>query len=98
MLGGVPVYDAGVEGETVTPTGAALVTADHGNAETMVDQVTHQPHTAHTLNPVQAILAGDIFRGRRVLQQGTLSDFAPTLLQALELHVPEPMTGRSLLV
>jgi 2,3-bisphosphoglycerate-independent phosphoglycerate mutase len=84
--------------EIFARNGAALVTADHGNAETMIDPATGRPHTAHTLNPVQAILAGEVFRGRRVLQRGTLSDFAPTLLQALELPVPEPMTGRSLLL
>jgi len=77
--------------------GNVIVTADHGNAETMVDPRTGTPHTAHTLNPVRAILAGDLFRNRNTHKEGTLADISPTLLQALNLPIPELMSGRSLL-
>jgi 2,3-bisphosphoglycerate-independent phosphoglycerate mutase len=77
--------------------GTLLVTADHGNAEQMVDPVTGQPHTAHTTNPVPLILVnppgwvGSVAHGK-------LCDVAPTLLELLGLKPPRVMTGRSLLV
>ncbi len=77
--------------------GNVIVTADHGNAETMVDARTGTPHTAHTLNPVRAILAGDLFRNRTARKEGTLADISPTLLEALGLPTPDLMAGRSLL-
>ncbi len=55
---------------------AMLVTADHGNCEMMVDPVTGQPHTAHTLNPVPFILADPDFRGAKLRQKGVLADVA----------------------
>ncbi len=75
--------------------GALLVTADHGNCETMRDPVTHEPHTAHTTNPVPVILAGGPPGAR--LANGRLADIAPTLLVLMGLPQPPEMTGVSLL-
>ena len=75
--------------------GAALVVADHGNAEMMIDPATGGPHTAHTTNPVPCILVDASFGGR--LRDGaTLADVAPTLLGILGLPQPAEMTGRDL--
>ncbi len=77
---------------------AMLITADHGNVEQMHDAATDQAHTAHTLNPVPAILVGQAFeRADITLPGGQLSDIAPTLLDLLQLTQPEDMTGSSLL-
>jgi 2,3-bisphosphoglycerate-independent phosphoglycerate mutase len=75
--------------------GAAIVTADHGNADQMVDEVTGGPHTAHTLHPVPVVLFGD---GSRPMRNGILADVAPTLLDLMALTVPPEMTGKSLIV
>jgi len=75
--------------------GAMLLTADHGNCETMVDPVTGGPHTAHTLNPVPVILIGGPEGAR--LRDGRLADVAPTLLQLMGLPQPPEMTGQSLI-
>jgi 2,3-bisphosphoglycerate-independent phosphoglycerate mutase len=80
--------------------GAMLITADHGNAETMIDPETGQPHTAHTLNPVPALLVEAPSPARnapRALRNGRLADVAPTVLELLGLSPPAEMTGRSLL-
>ena len=74
--------------------GTAMVTADHGNAEEMT-QADGSPHTAHTLNPVPFILAGDRYRNM-ALKTGVLGDIAPTVLKVLELPVPREMTGTPL--
>ncbi len=74
--------------------GEVLITADHGNAETMRDEVSQQPHTAHTLNLVPLLYVG---RKARVAQGGALQDVAPTLLAMMGLPQPPAMTGRSLL-
>ncbi len=76
--------------------GALLITADHGNAETMADPQGH-PHTAHTCNPVPCILVDDRRRGAS-LRPGALEDIAPTLLHLLGIAQPAEMTGRSLLL
>jgi 2,3-bisphosphoglycerate-independent phosphoglycerate mutase len=73
--------------------GALLVTADHGNCETMRDPLTGGPHTAHTTNPVPVLLAG-VQTG---LHNGRLADIAPTLLALLGVAQPDEMTGVSLL-
>ena len=77
--------------------GAMIVTADHGNCETMIDPETGGPHTAHTLNPVPVILVGGP-EGARLREDGVLGDLAPTLLELMRLAQPEEMTGRSLLI
>ncbi|MEB3223865.1 MAG: 2,3-bisphosphoglycerate-independent phosphoglycerate mutase [Candidatus Sericytochromatia bacterium] len=74
--------------------GVALVTADHGNAEQMVDYATGQPHTAHTTNPVPLYMAG---LGAALREDGVLADVAPTVLDLLGQGVPGAMTARSLL-
>lgn len=72
--------------------GALLVTADHGNAELMRDPLTHEPHTAHTTNPVPVMLVGS----PGPLHNGRLADIAPTLLALLGLQQPAEMTGKPL--
>jgi 2,3-bisphosphoglycerate-independent phosphoglycerate mutase len=76
--------------------GVMLVTADHGNAEQMIDPVTGGVHTAHTTNPVPFILVDDNYRGK-LRPGGALRDVAPTLLQYFEIEKPGEMTGVSLL-
>ncbi len=76
--------------------GVLLITADHGNAEEMLDEVNHQPHTQHTLNKVPVLLAVGPAEVK-ALHDGRLADIAPTLLQFLGLPQPKAMTGRSLL-
>jgi 2,3-bisphosphoglycerate-independent phosphoglycerate mutase len=78
--------------------GAAIVTADHGNCEQMIDPATGGPHTAHTTYDVELIVMDDRFRGRRLLEDGRLADIAPTALHMLGLEKPSEMTGRSLIV
>jgi 2,3-bisphosphoglycerate-independent phosphoglycerate mutase len=75
--------------------GALLVTADHGNCETMRDETTGAPHTAHTTNPVPILLAGAPAGAK--LHDGILADIAPTLLALLGIKQPDLMTGHSLL-
>jgi 2,3-bisphosphoglycerate-independent phosphoglycerate mutase len=77
--------------------GVALVTADHGNAETMRDPESAGPHTAHTTNLVPAILVNPPRPGLG-LREGRLADVAPTLLGLLGLPVPAEMSGESLVV
>ncbi len=77
---------------------AMLVTADHGNCETMTDPVTGEPHTAHTLNPVPFILADPAFKGAKLRAKGVLADVAPTALQVMGLPQPHEMKGLGLIV
>ena len=77
--------------------GCAIVTADHGNCEQMIDPATGRIHTAHTTNPVDAIVCGAGLEGRGVRTDGTLADVAPTALALMEIPQPAAMTGRSLL-
>jgi 2,3-bisphosphoglycerate-independent phosphoglycerate mutase len=106
MVGHTGIYEAAVEAiETIDRClgrimdalqrsgGELLITADHGNAEQMVDRTTGQPHTAHTNNPVPLI-----YVGRRALlhEHGALCDIIPTMLQIMGLEQPSEMSGRSL--
>ena len=75
--------------------GAMIVTADHGNCETMIDPDTGGPHTAHTTNPVPVVLVGG--PAGASLTAGRLSDLAPSLLDLMGLPLPDEMTGRSLI-
>lgn len=77
--------------------GAVLVTADHGNCELMIDPVTGNPHTAHTLNPVPLLFVDDARKGAKLRAGGRICDVAPTMLELLGLPQPAPMTGVSLL-
>jgi 2,3-bisphosphoglycerate-independent phosphoglycerate mutase len=111
MVGHTGIYDAAVKAvETVDACvgsvvdkildagGAVLLTADHGNAEKMVDEATGQPHTAHTTNPVPFTLIINDGVEHRLRNDGILADVAPTALQLLKIKQPEAMTGRSLMI
>jgi 2,3-bisphosphoglycerate-independent phosphoglycerate mutase len=78
--------------------GSWLITADHGNAEQMVDLVTGAPHTAHTTNPVPMIYVAEDGPHYRLRSDGSLRDISPTLLAILKLDEPKQMTGRDLRV
>ena len=108
MVGHTGVFDAAVKAvETVDAClgkvvdaiesmgGVALITADHGNADQMVDYETGGAFTAHTTNVVPLVLVGD---KEHTLKPGRLADLAPTMLDLMGLEKPEEMTGESLLV
>ena len=73
-----------------------IITADHGNAEQMIDYATGEPHTAHTTNPVPIILVTPNNK-LKLKSGGKLADLAPTMLDLMNLEKPEEMTGESLL-
>jgi 2,3-bisphosphoglycerate-independent phosphoglycerate mutase len=78
-----------------------LVTADHGNAEMLIDPESGGPHTAHTTNPVPCILVapeGSELSSASLREGGRLSDVAPTVLDLLGLGLASEMTGKSLIV
>jgi len=108
MVGHTGIFDAAVTAcETVDKCaeqvvraiwktgGTAFITADHGNSEQMLAP-DGSPHTAHTLNPVRFILAGEKFRASLV-KNGRLGDIAPTILKIMGLGQPAEMTGKSLI-
>ena len=108
MVGHTGKYDAAVKAAECLDTcirrvtealesvdGQGLVTADHGNAEQMTDPTTGQAHTAHTTKPVPLVYLGS--QNLNLNDGGKLSDVAPTLLELMELPLPEEMTGRSLI-
>jgi 2,3-bisphosphoglycerate-independent phosphoglycerate mutase len=74
-----------------------LITADHGNAEEMIDLETGMVKTSHTLNPVEFIYVADDAPGRKLLAHGKLSDIAPTVLYLLGLDIPREMTAQNLI-
>lgn len=73
-----------------------IITADHGNAEEMLDVSNNQPHTAHTCNPVPFLIL-NYKRDIAVRDGGTLADIAPTILQLMAIKQPDEMTGQSLI-
>ena len=89
-LGRIAEYMEGIDG-------IMLITADHGNAEIMVDPQTHGPYTAHSLNPVPLILRDRDHRQCRLDKGGALKDIAPTILALLDIPVPPEMEGKNLL-
>ena len=110
MVGHTGIFDAAVKAvevvdgcvgeivdEILKKGGAVLLTADHGNAEKMIDLITGQPHTAHTTNPVPFSLIINDGINYRLREDGILADVAPTVLQLM--HIPQPlaMTGKSLI-
>jgi 2,3-bisphosphoglycerate-independent phosphoglycerate mutase len=76
--------------------GAAIITADHGNAELMVDYQTKEPYTAHTTFPVPVIVAEANAQAK--VRDGILADLAPTVLDLAGIEKPVEMTGNSLLI
>ena len=76
--------------------GTTIITADHGNAEQMIDLLTGSPHTAHTTNPVPFHLIDEEFIGMKLREGGALEDVAPTMLALLGVDKPVEMTGRDL--
>jgi 2,3-bisphosphoglycerate-independent phosphoglycerate mutase len=73
-----------------------LLTADHGNAEVMVNEQTGKPHTAHTTNQVPFVLI-NAPKEMELKNSGALCDVAPTILQLLGIEQPAEMTGKSLI-
>jgi len=78
--------------------GAMLITADHGNAEMMIDPATGGPHTAHTTNPVPFIVVADNGEKFSLKKDGSLRDISPTVLGMLGIPQPKEMTGHDLRV
>jgi 2,3-bisphosphoglycerate-independent phosphoglycerate mutase len=78
--------------------GGALVTADHGNADKLLEADGVSPFTAHTTNPVPLILVSNDLKGIKLRNNGVLADLAPTLLEMMHLPQPAEMTGKSLIV
>jgi 2,3-bisphosphoglycerate-independent phosphoglycerate mutase len=92
---------AKVVAATLERDGVALVTADHGNAEEMIDRETGAPMTAHTTNPVPVVLVAPDdhpLRHARLRQGGRLSAIAPTILTFMGVAVPDSMTEPGLLL
>jgi 2,3-bisphosphoglycerate-independent phosphoglycerate mutase len=89
---------ARVESAVRAKGGAILITADHGNAELMIDPKTGGPHTAHTTNPVPFIVVSENARQFTLKQGGSLRDISPTLLGMMGLEEPKEMTGIDLRV
>lgn len=105
MVGHTGVFDAAVAAVEAVDTcvgrmvdaimkkgGIAFITADHGNADKMLEE-DGTPFTAHTTNPVPFIVVG---KDCKLREGGVLADIAPTMLEAMELPQPEEMTGKSL--
>jgi len=77
--------------------GRAIITADHGNCEQMIDPATGGPHTAHTTYDVELFVADDRFKGKKLRPGGRLADVAPTALAMMGIPKPAEMTGKSLI-
>jgi len=75
---------------------SVVLTADHGNCDEMVDPVTHEPHTQHTIYPVPCLVIDEV--PWRLGTGGNLSAIAPTLLQLMGIEQPKKMKGKSLLL
>lgn len=78
--------------------GAWMITADHGNAEQMIDPATGGPHTAHTTNPVPLIYIAEDAKRYSLRTDGSLRDISPTLIRLLALEAPRDMTGEDMRV
>ncbi len=81
---------------TKSQDGVAIVLADHGNCEQMIDPATGGPHTAHTIYDVELIVVDDRYKGHKLRAGGRLADVAPTALFLMGLPKPAQMTGQSL--
>lgn len=78
--------------------GAVLITADHGNADLLVDPETGAPYTAHTVNPVPFILITNDMKDAKLRTDGKLADLTPTMLDLLGLEKPAEMDGETLII
>ena len=87
-----------IEKSVRAKSGAMLITADHGNAEMMIDPDTGGPHTAHTTNPVPFIVFSENAQQFALKPNGSLRDISPTILGMLNLPEPKEMTGQDLRV
>ncbi|HEV2396911.1 MAG TPA: 2,3-bisphosphoglycerate-independent phosphoglycerate mutase [Candidatus Sulfotelmatobacter sp.] len=87
-----------IEAAVKAKGGAMLITADHGNAEMMIDPVTGGPHTAHTTNPVPFIVVAENAKQFTLKSGGSLRDISPTILGMLGVNEPKEMTGADLRV
>jgi 2,3-bisphosphoglycerate-independent phosphoglycerate mutase len=85
-----------IETAVRTKGGAILITADHGNAEMMIDPTTGGPHTAHTTNPVPFIMVAENGKQFTLRSGGSLRDISPTMLGILGIDEPQEMTGQDL--
>jgi 2,3-bisphosphoglycerate-independent phosphoglycerate mutase len=85
-----------IETAVRTKGGAMLITADHGNAEMMIDPATGGPHTAHTTNPVPFIVVAEDAKQYTLKPNGSLRDISPTILGMLSVDEPKEMTGHDL--
>ncbi len=83
---------------TLSAGGAALITADHGNAEQLVEYDTGKPLTSHTTNPVPFYFVVPQWPGAHLRSGGILADVAPTILELLHIPQPKDMTGRTLIL
>ena len=110
MVGHTGVFDAAVSAvsavdecvnmlvNTILETGgAAMLTADHGNADTMLDE-NGDPFTAHSLNPVPFILINNDLKAVGLRSGGRLSDITPTMLDVMGIEKPKDMTGETLII
>jgi 2,3-bisphosphoglycerate-independent phosphoglycerate mutase len=110
MVGHTGIFEAAVQAvevvdgcvgavvdEVLRKGGAVLLTADHGNAEKMIDLTTGQPHTAHTTNPVPFTLIINDGQKYSLREDGILADIAPTVLELLHIPQPKAMDGKSLI-
>ncbi len=77
--------------------GSAIITADHGNAEYMIDHETKKMVTSHSTNEVPFILIGEKYKGAKLINDGRLSDIAPTVLDMMDLNKPDEMDGHTLI-
>lgn len=108
MVGHTGIFDAAVKAvktvdecvqkvvdKILSLGGNAIITADHGNADKMLEE--GKPFTAHTTNLVPFIVVGKDYIGKELLEGGKLCDIAPTLLDIMNLEIPKEMTGKSLI-
>ena len=110
MVGHTGIFEAAVQAvevvdgcvgavvdEILKKGGAVLLTADHGNAEKMIDLTSGQPHTAHTTNPVPFTLIINDGQKYSLREDGILADIAPTALELLHIPQPKAIDGKSLI-
>ena len=110
MVGHTGIFDAAVKAvktvdecvktvidKVLSMGGTAILTADHGNADKMIDE-DGSPFTAHTTNKVPCVVIGERFKGKKLREGGVLADVAPTLLDMMDIEKPKEMTGSSLII